>query len=408
MSNSPFRFVHAADFRLDVPLTGVDSVPPGLADLLLDAPWWAAERVLQAAVAEKVDFVVLAGGLLHPLQTGPRGPLFLIEQFERLAERGIGVYWAGGREDTPENWPAEFKIPPSVHRFPTTGPEGIQHVRDGATIAHLVGASRSRERKHRTSEFTPDPGGLFSIAVVHGNVNPESLRNRPMDYWALGGSEKRGTPLGPAPLAHYPGTPQGRNPQQPGPHGCTLVQVDAERRVRTSLLPCDALRWQSERVLVDPSMSRRDLETRLHDRMLALRESQPGVDLLVRWTVAGVGPLFNEIRRGKLGDELLERLRKEHGGASPAAWSLALEAEPPALLPPEWYEQDSFRGDFLRELRRYQSDPSLAPELEAYLSEPQRTSELAALAQLGDARDLVLREAAVLGVDLLSGEGPRT
>jgi hypothetical protein len=87
---------------------------------------------------------------------------------------------------------------------------------------------------------------------------------------------------------------------------------------------------------------------------------------------------------------------------------VTLEVEPPAILPPEWYEQDTIRGDFLREIQRYQADAVAPLGLEDYLAEDHRGGPLAQAVALDDeaARGRVLQEAAMLGVDLLSGEGP--
>ena len=118
MSNCPFRFIHASDFHLERPLMGVAEVPDHLRELFLEAPYTAARRVFDAALAEDANFVVLSGGIVVPPDTGPRGPLLLAEQFARLAERGIGVYWAGSPIDPPEAWPAAVKLPQNVHFFP--------------------------------------------------------------------------------------------------------------------------------------------------------------------------------------------------------------------------------------------------------------------------------------------------
>jgi hypothetical protein len=211
-------------------------------------------------------------------------------------------------------------------------------------------------------------------------------------------------------VAHYPGSPQGRHPQETGPHGCTLVQVDAERNARTTLIPTDVLRWQQERVVVDESTSRDDLEFLINDRMRTLVETIPEMDLLVSWTIVGSGPVLAELRRGALGGQLLEALRTEFGFGPPAAWSVSLVAEPTAVLPPDWYEQQTIRGDFLRELRQEQMEASGLFDLEPFVPEPLLAGALGALVQPPDERseERVLREVALLGVDLLSGEEPES
>ena len=176
MSNRPLRFIHAADFHLEQPPSGIAAVPDALRELFLESAWLAAEKVFEVVLSEEAEFLVLCGDLLSPLKTGPRGPLFLSEQFERLAQRAIPVYWAAGRVDPPELWPSAVPLPKNVHVFPVGRPEAINYDRDGVPAVRLVGASRLRGRKMCASEFEPDPAGLFTIAAVHGSVASESLR----------------------------------------------------------------------------------------------------------------------------------------------------------------------------------------------------------------------------------------
>jgi exonuclease SbcD len=421
MSQMPLRFVHASDLHLELPPFGVAEVPEHLREVFVESAFWAAERVFAVVLAEEADFLILSGDVLHPQQTGPRGPLFLVEQFERLAERGIAVYWAGGVVDPPEAWPPSFRLPDNVHRFPAQRIELFTHRRDGKPLANVAGVSWRPGQAVDWADFAVASEGLFTIAVVHrepetleeGKASDQGgagdfLRLGTIDYWALGGNHARSTPVSDPRTIHWPGMPQGRGPGQIGPHGCTVVRVDPQRRARTTLAPCDVLRWQSERVMVEPTMSRRQLESRIVDRIEALRQSNPGVELMVSWRVVGEGPLLAELRRGSLAGSLLETLRSEHGFGSPAVWSLELTAEPPPILPASWYEQQTILGDFLRELRRRQEDSDEPLVLEEYLSESQRTGPLASAAVLGPGprRDQIVREAAMLGCDLLSGEDP--
>ena len=446
MPHWPFRFIHAADFHLHRPITGITEVPEHLRELLLEAAYRAAVRVFEAALTEESDFVLLAGDLLDPEATGPHGPLTLVEQFERLAERGIAVYWAGGQCDPPEVWPAVYHLPDNVHVLPAGRPVEILHEREGEPIVRIVGASRvegglkptlrqveggleptlrQQEEHLQPAFFNPDPTGLFTIGLANGAAEAETLASRGIDYWALGGSPRQ-TLFQTPHTAHYPGSPQGRQPADAGPHGCTSLHVDAERRLHSQLITTDVLRWHTERLVIDPGTTRNELESRLRQRMVAAIGGAPGADLLVSWTIAGSGPLLGQLRRGTLAADLLGLLRKEFGQGSPAAWSTSLAIEPSAVLNPEWYEQKTIRGDFLRAVRQYQMDPAQRLDLEPLLGKPGATGsasvaagatglasaaagEIAALAAVSDpaVRERVLCEAALLGVDLLSGEEPQ-
>jgi hypothetical protein len=179
-------------------------------------------------------------------------------------------------------------------------------------------------------------------------------------------------------------------------------------QARTSLIPTDAARWISQRLLIDESTTREQMEARLRERLTALLEAMPATPLLISWSVAGRGPLLAPLRRGRLAADWLQALRSDYGYRSPPAWSLSMELELADTLPPEWYSQQTIRGEFLRAIRQLQMNPSEPLDLAAYLAEPHRAGALGSAVAMGrpHARHAVLREAAALGADLLGGEEP--
>ncbi len=111
------------------------------------------------------------------------------------------------------------------------------------------------------------------------------------------------------------------------------------------------------------------------------------------------------LRQGNIGGEILAALRREFGADVPGIWPVSLEAEPPAVLPAGWYEEDTVLGDLLRSVQHYQSDVRQTLQLEpiaaqSSLSEPFRTALMTVTA---DERELLLRHVSALGVDLLRG-----
>lgn len=409
MPRQPFRFLHASDFHLERPVSGATELPSHLADLLLEAPYLAAGRVFEAAILEGAAFLVLAGDILQPLLAGPRALLFLCEQFNKLAARGIDVYWCGGDVDPPEDWPSSLALPPNVHVFPRGRVDEYLVHGEGVPIARVLGTSRERQQPVRTGEFRPDSSGLFTVAVAYGDSDP-AMQTRGISYWALGGRHERESvsrdTLAPG-LVSYCGTPQGRNSAETGVNGCTLVEVDEQHHVRTSLIPCDAARWLAERVVVEPTTTRQDVEIRLRDRLRLLRESAPKMNLLVSWTIAGEGELVRELRRGRLTGELLEALRAESGFNSPVAWSVGMETEPTNDIPRDWYEQENLRADFLRAIEQLRMNPVESLNIEKYLPESYRAGTLAAtLTDDHSTRRQVLAEAESLGIELLGGAQP--
>jgi DNA repair exonuclease SbcCD nuclease subunit len=405
MSNWPFRFLHAADFHLELPPSGLVEIPESLTDLFLEAAYRSAERVFDVALAENVDFVVLSGNLLNNQQTGPRGPLFLVEQFERLAEQNIMVYWAGGKLDAPEAWPPSIRLPKNVSVFGQGDPEQCVHRRSDTPVARLIGASRLAKGRIKPKRFEPEHAGVFCIAVAHGHADVESLKASRVDYWALGGSITRQTFCEIMPVIHYPGSPQGRQPGEAGPHGCTLVDVDLERNTQLTLVPTDVIRWDRQTIAVTEDQDVETLEQTMAERVESLTHASPDIDFVVSWQATGSGPLVDELRSGTLSGELLGRLRERFGRSRPAVWSASLSVAPPARYPAAWGEEDTIRGEFLRQIDRYRRSPAESFDLEAFLP---KTAD-GALADLvldtpESSRDALLRETAALGVDLLFGE----
>ena len=96
------KFIHAADLHLDQPISGLSELPAHLRSGLSNAPYAAAQKIFDLAIAERVDFVLLCGDLYDSDSASARAFAFLLTQFQRLAEKNIHVYWCGGESDFPD------------------------------------------------------------------------------------------------------------------------------------------------------------------------------------------------------------------------------------------------------------------------------------------------------------------
>ncbi len=396
-----FRFLHVSDLHLERVAGGLAEVPDRLRGPLTDAAYRAAERVFDAALKHRVDFVLLAGDVIDPPAAGARGIVFLNEQFAKLGDAGIRVYWAGSLTDDFERWTDAWPLADNVHRFATDRVERFTHHRAGEPLVEIVGTSRVRDSRALWDEMHADTE-LFTVAVVHAEVEGERIARRTIGYWALGGEHARRTILGGTVTAHYSGTPQGRSPQETGPHGCTLVQVDDIRRVRTTFIPTDAVRYCDERIVADESASRESLLPLFEERMAELLIDPFGPELIVHWRVAADERVTRELRSGK-NSEILAHLRTVYGAKNPAAWSTAIDAGA-AVVPGERFGEETLLGEYLRSTQHYREHAEELLRLEPYLAEHHLAGNLSPLAELRDpvVRERVLAEAAALGFELLS------
>jgi DNA repair exonuclease SbcCD nuclease subunit len=398
------RLLHASDLHLERPIYGLTEVPDHLRKLLIEAPYHAAEQVFEAALTEDVDAVLLAGDVLNVDRAGPPAIMLLLEQFSRLHDRGIPVYWAGGVADLPDHWPRSVTLPDNVHVFPIGRVESLDLVRNGETIARVQGTSCRENGEVDTRGFHRDAHGLFTIGVAHGTSDSAGREGDRVHYMALGGRHAHQTVDHEPGVAHYCGTPQGRGPSEVGPHGATLVHVDDTGRARPQFVATDAVRWTEQTLEVTAPTREEQLSERLFDRMEKLIAKHPGINLLVRWKVEGTGPLVNRLRPGGLADELLTDLRRRFGIGQPLAWSASLECDSPLSVPPEWYDQETVLGDFVRQVRTSAQDEQSPFDVKRFLPGNLQDDELSAIGEIQGPteRDRLITRAAKLGIDLMT------
>ena len=322
----PFKFIHAADLHLDAPYSGVAELPAHLRTTLVDAPYVAAERIFDAALAEQVDFVILAGDVANLDNCGPRTFGFLLDQFKRLASKNIAVYWAGGEVDQPDRWPGAVKLPANVQTFNSPLPEELVHLkssnqRPAATI-HGAGFER---RPRRVSEFRTEPNQPFSIGIAYGEIDGEDFSKSHIQYWALGGRHKPHKHGTTGKLAVYPGTTQSRSPAESGAHGCVLAQVDSLGNVTTTDLYTDSVRWQTQKISAPHDLGKEELKNLFADVSLSIVSDANEQTVLVDWRLSVPAELNAKIRQQGWLDDISAWLRNEFGQSRPGLWTLSID-----------------------------------------------------------------------------------
>ena len=399
----PLRLVHASDLHLEMPVHGLPEVPDHLRELLIEAPYHAAEQVFETALAEDADAVILAGDVLNVDRAGPPAIVLLLDQFARLADRKISVYWAGGAVDVPDSWPRSVSLPSNVHVFPVGRVESLDFTRGGEAIARVQGTSCPEGGTVDARGFHRDVHGLFTIGVAYGTNDSAGHEGDRVHYMALGGRHLQQTVDEHPGIAHYCGSPQGRGPKETGPHGCTVVTVDETARAKTKFVATDTIRWLEQSLEITSSTRQEQLHDRMVERLEKLQAQHPGVDLFIRWKIRGTGPLVNRLRPNSLADELLTDLRRRFGERSPVAWSVSIHCDSPLSVPAEWYDQETCLGDFLRVARDFELHETPF-DLRQFLPPNVRDEFLESIAFIDDdeANKELLCRASKLGVDLLT------
>ncbi len=242
-----FSFLHAADLHLDSPLTGLEAEAP--ADRIRGASRQALRNLVDLALAERVDFVLLAGDLYDGDWKDWRTAQFLTAELGRLKAQGIPVYAISGNHDAASVLSRTLRLPDpvlSVDKPETRRVPGLQvaiHGQGFATRAVTVDLAAGY----------PDPvAGWFNIGLLHtacgsgahenyAPCTPADLAVRGYDYWALGHVHEHAV-LRRDPWIVFPGILQGRHVKEEGAKGACLVRV-VEGKVAVVHRALDVLRW---------------------------------------------------------------------------------------------------------------------------------------------------------------------
>jgi len=250
----PMRFLHAADVHLDSPLRGLDQYDGAPLDALRGATRRALANLVQLAIEERVDFVIVAGDLYDGEWDDYRTGRFFVQQMLELERAGIPVYLIRGNHDAQSRITLQLTLPPNVHSFSTEQPE-TKTIDKLHVALHGQGFARQAEQRNLATSYPPPVLGHFNIGLLHTSLDGREghasyapcavndLVARDYDYWALGHVHQRETVRAERPRIEFPGNLQGRHAREPGAKGCLLVSVDGAQ-VTTEFQTLDVLRWQ--------------------------------------------------------------------------------------------------------------------------------------------------------------------
>jgi exonuclease SbcD len=432
-----FRFVHTGDLHLDSPFVGLTAeAPPSVAQTLREATilaWW---NVVQLAIAEQVDFFLVAGDAFEHANRTLRGQLVFRDGLARLAEAGIPSFVVTGNHDPLAGWEPSVAWPELAHRFDAGAVTSRPVLRDGVEIARVYGISYQQRdvTTNLARHFPRAADAPFAVGLLHANVGglegaanyaPCSigdLRATGMDYWALGHIHRHQVISEAQPTAVYCGNPQGRDPGESDPRGCYLVAVDDAGRIHPEFRPTDVVRWQLLDVPIGELGTDEALVAAVAGRVDDAR-SAAGRSIVARLQLTGRGPLHASLARAGFLDDLRAAAQDRLGLTHPFAWIESLrDRTRPAVDLEASRRADDFMGDLLRRLdatrrvlgggaRGGEGDPEGVPtleELDRLLDElyaNQRARRFLQGPRPGPTRlSALLDEAETILVDRLGGE----
>lgn len=251
-----FRFLHTADIHLDSPLKGLRRYQGAPVELVEHATRRALEKMVQLAIDQQVDFVVIAGDLYDGTWPDHNTGLFFSRQMSRLRQASIPVFLIRGNHDAASRVTENLELPDNVvtltpgkvsrAHHPVLDQLGVQiwgHSYDQPAVLDSV-----------VDQFPLATGEAFHLAILHTALEGEKmhaayapcsvdqLRSRGYDYWALGHVHQRRICCR-NPWIVFPGNLQSRHIREPEAKGAYIVDVDFGKQCSLAFHSLDLVRW---------------------------------------------------------------------------------------------------------------------------------------------------------------------
>ncbi len=337
-----FRFIHCSDLHIDSPFKGLLGTASGLEGPLREATERAWRNIVDLAIREAVDAVLVSGDIFDSADRSLRAQFKFREGLEQLRVAGIPAFIICGNHDPLESWARTLAFPDNVKLFQGDTVQCYPVIRDGRSLAQIYGISYpTRDVQENLSlRFQRQPHDGFAIGMLHTNVggnrehdnyapcSVDNLRAAGFDYWALGHIHKREI-LSPAnPAVVYCGNSQARHFKEAEPKGCCLVTLREQADPDIRFLPADAVRFLAVEVEVSGTPGPDELVSAVvealegpvaesQDRPIIARavlkgRASPGVDVHEESLSALADEIASRLASSKISLELINRIRGLH------------------------------------------------------------------------------------------------
>ena len=251
-----FRFLHVADIHLDSPLLNLARYEDAPVDAFRGATRQALDNLVQLAIEQEVQFVLIAGDLYDGDCRDFNTPRWLRKKMEALKAADVRVFVIQGNHDAQSRMKRAFRLqlPDNVYLFATNKPETVS-IEKLQVAVHGQGFATASVTEDLSADYPTSRRGWLNIGLLHTNCGAveghdnyaprtiEGLVAKGYEYWALGHIHKRKLIHESDPWIVYPGNIQGRHINEEGQKGCTLATVENGRIDRVEHRELDVVRW---------------------------------------------------------------------------------------------------------------------------------------------------------------------
>jgi DNA repair exonuclease SbcCD nuclease subunit len=160
------RFIHAADIHLDSPLLGLSAYQGAPVEVLRSATRSAFTRLIDVAIEEEVDFLVIAGDLYDGTWKDFNTGIYFARQMGRLAKAGIPAFLLYGNHDAESEITKQLTLPPNVKAFSSRKAE-THRIENLEVALHGRSFREAATTENLAVDYPAAIPGWLNIGVLH-------------------------------------------------------------------------------------------------------------------------------------------------------------------------------------------------------------------------------------------------
>ena len=296
-----FKFIHAADIHLDSPLRGLEAHEGAPVEEIRGATRKAFDNLIDLAVEEKADFLLIGGDLYDGDWKDYNTGLYFVSRMGKLRQAGIKVFLISGNHDAATQITRTMPLPDNVVHFTSREPQSYI-MEDLGAIIHGQSYRTKAITDNLASDYPQGDSHYFNIGLLHTSLtgreghenyapcNPDELKSKGYQYWALGHIHRREV-VSTDPWIVFPGNIQGRHIKEAGAKGATVVTVDDNEIVEVETQTLDVLRWATCEVDLSRSENIEGIHEAVASVLTEQRRIAGGRSVAVRLILTGESPV---------------------------------------------------------------------------------------------------------------------
>ncbi|MEI5993712.1 metallophosphoesterase family protein [Candidatus Enterococcus mansonii] len=315
------KVLHTADLHLDRSFEGLKIIPKQIHERLQQANQKVLAAIVDIAIKNQVDAVILAGDTFHQSRTSIRTQAYFIDEMKRLEQVKIPVIMTFGNHDYYMEQRYWFDFPANMFLFKKEQVETHYFMTKNQEKVAITGFSYEHPwiNENKLDQFPlKDQTVDIHIGIYHGDTSNNGQQNyapfsfsqmksKGYDYWALGHIHQPQV-VSANPLIVYPGTPQGHTKKERTVQGGAIVSIQPGHAT-VRFQQTEQIKWQSQECSLRQAKSLQEALVLLLETILAENKEQ-GELTLKEIQLVETEQLGEEFRTSFESGELLQYLQE--------------------------------------------------------------------------------------------------